>query len=151
MLGRLIDKVMARFSKGPEALDEIERKLDKEHGHDIVEPPIDLADPQYTEPYSTSLELVDFAGASSDVAWMTFNHDTGEVIIQYLEHGKAARLYSYPRLPYEEFEALVTGVGVYPAWRNPRYYQKAQSTGQRVNYYLRNDQRDDLYEYERLS
>jgi hypothetical protein len=130
-----------------------EAKVAAQYGPEPVppEPPIDLADPQYDEPHEPRLELVEFGGESTDIDWMTFNHDTGEALIQFLEHGKPGRLYSYPNLPYEEFEALISGAGVYPALRDPRYYQKEASTGQRVNFYLRNDQRDDLHEYEQHS
>jgi hypothetical protein len=157
MLGRIIDRLIDRFSRGPDVLAEVEDRLAAAYGPEEptpggpAEPPIDLADPQYHEPHEPRLELVEFNGASTDVAWMTYNHDTGECLIQYLDHGKEDRLYSYQDFPYEEFQKLMTGEGPFPRFRDPRYYQKLVSAGQRANFYVRNDHRDDLYEYERLS
>lgn len=119
--------------------------------------------PPFAEPYEDDIpfaeevfdepriEVVDFAGASTDIQWMTFNHDTGEVIIRFLEHGeitKHAHAYSYTGVPYEEFLALAEGKGPFPGDRSP-YYTKPVSVGQRANFYLRNDQQDDLYDYKR--
>jgi hypothetical protein len=105
--------------------------------------------PLYREP---NIELVDFEGRSEDIEWMTFNHDTGEVIVSFLEHGektKHAHVYSYKDIPYSEFTALSLGSGPFPSGREP-HYTKPVSVGQAMNFYIRADHADDLYEYERL-
>lgn len=127
------------------------READRSQGlfRDLDSGPDDGGQDEAQEP---NIEVVDFGGASSDIEWMTYNHDTGEAIIRFLEHGELtdhAHAYSYPGFPYEEFEALRLGAGPFPRNRFP-YYQKVESAGQRANYYLRNDQRDDLHEYERI-
>jgi hypothetical protein len=102
--------------------------------------------------YEPNIELVEFHGESTDIEWMTYNHDTNECIIQFLNHGKLdahAHIYSYQNFPYEEFEGLRDGTGPFPRERYP-HYQKTISTGQRANFYLRNDHEDDLFEYERI-
>lgn len=142
-LGGWIDRIRGKT--------ETERHYGREadRAADLFEDEEEVA-PEDREPIEPNLELVDFEGASSDIAWMTFNHDTGEVIIQFLDHGRTDRVYTYEGMPYEEFEAIRDGTGPFPKNRFP-YYQKAVSTGQRVNYYVRNDHRDDLYEYQRHS
>jgi hypothetical protein len=104
------------------------------------------------EGLTRDIELVEFKGESEDIDWMTFDHNTGEVTIKFLEHGeetKHAHVYVYADMPHDEFVAIRDGEGPFPDDRHP-YYQKEVSTGQRVNYYTRNDHHDDLYEYQRL-
>lgn len=120
--------------------------------------------PPFAEPYEEDLpyaeevfeepniEVIALGGEiSSDVEYITFNHDTGETIISFLEHGektKNAHIYSYSNIPYEEVLAIAEGRGPFPTDRHP-YYQKSISVGQRVNFYIRNDHLDDLYDYKR--
>lgn len=106
--------------------------------------------PEEDEVQEPNLELVEFGEASEDIEYMTYNHDTNEVIIQFKDHGVTDRAYAYPDVPYELFERLRDGKGPFPKGRDP-HYLKAVSTGQVANYYLRNDHRDDLYPFEEIN
>lgn len=119
----------------------------------FAEPVDDDPDDEAPTPGRPNIQVHEFDGSSTDVEWTTFNFDTGEVLIQFLEHGDRtghAHLYSYEDITYAEWHRMINGFGPFPSGRDP-YYTKPISVGQNVNYHIRHDHMDDLHEYRRES